>query len=74
MHDVFVVGLVKLGIVALFSLAAGVLEAAKKPLHGGWTPIVQEPLHKRALNWLRRRSSTSIEVRQDRIRVKKQTR
>lgn len=69
MHDVLIVGLVKLGIVALVSLVGGVLEAANKSIHGGWTPVVQEPLYKRAWNRLRGRSSTSVEVRQDRIRV-----
>lgn len=71
MHDVLMVGLVKLGIVALVSFVAGILEAAKKPIHGGWTTVVQEPLHKRTWNLLRRRGSTSIEVRQDRVRVHK---
>lgn len=71
MHDVLVLGLVKLGVVAVISFIAGIIEAAKKPLNGGWTPVVQEPLHKRAWNLLRRRGSTSIEVREDRVRVHK---
>lgn len=74
MRDVLFVGLVKLGIVAIFSLIAGVLSAAKKPVHGGWTPIVQEPLYKRAWNRLRRRGSTSVEVRQNGIRVHQKSR
>lgn len=74
MHDVLLVGLVKLGIVAAISFIAGILEAAKKPIHGGWTAIVQEPLHKRAWNALRRRGSTSVEVRENRIRVQKKSR
>jgi len=71
MHDVLVVGLAKLAVVAVISFVAGIIDAAKKPVQNGWTPIVQEPLHKRALNLLRRRGSTSIEVRQDRVRVHK---
>lgn len=74
MHTILVVGLVKLGIVAAISLVAGFLEAAYQSIHNGWTPVVQEPLHKRAWNLLRRRGGTSIEVREDRIRVHKKTR
>ena len=74
MHDVLVFGLVKLAIVAVVSFVAGVVEAAKKPIHGGWTTVIQEPLHKRAWNRLRRRGSTSIEERQRSIRIHQKTR
>lgn len=70
MHDVLVVGLVKLGIVALISFVAGIVDAAKKPVHDGWTPVLEQPLHQRAWNLLRRRGSTSIEIRNGRVRVK----
>lgn len=74
MHDILMLGLVKLAIVAVISFIAGILEAAKKPVHGGWSTVVQEPLHNRAWNRLRRRGSTSIEVREDGIRVQKKAR
>jgi hypothetical protein len=69
MHDVLMAGLVKLGIVAVISFIAGILEAAKKPVHNGWATVVKEPLHYRAWNRLRRRGSTSVEERQDIVRV-----
>ena len=74
MHDVLLVGLVKLGIIAVVSLVAGFVKAAYESIHHGWTPVVQEPLHKRAWNRLNGRGSTSIEVRQDRVRVHKKAR
>ena len=74
MHDILMLGLVKLAIVAVISFIAGILEAAKKPVHGGWAPVIKQPLHQRAWNRLRRRGSTSIEVRQDSVRVHQKTR
>ena len=73
-HDVLIVGLVKLGIIAIVSLVGGFAKAAYESIHHGWTPVVQEPLHKRAWNRLRGRSSTSVEVRQDSVRVRQKSR
>ena len=74
MRDVIYVGLVKLAVIAVVSFIAGILEAAYKSRSGGWTPVVQEPLHQRAWNRLLRRGSTSVEIREDRLRVHKKTR
>jgi hypothetical protein len=45
--------------------------AAQQPVHDGWTTVIEEPAHRRA--WKRltgRRGSASVEVRQERVRVK----
>lgn len=59
------IGLFKLGIVAVIGLLAGICEAARRGVDSGWTTVHEESLGKRALNRIRGRSSTSVEVRKD---------
>lgn len=77
MHDVLVLGLVKLAIVSVIAFIAGFLGAiqeSRRASNGGWAPIVKEPAYKRIWNRLRGRRSTSVEVREDRVRVHKKSR
>lgn len=59
-------GLIKLAIVAVVGLLVGICEAARKPVDQRWATVLQEPLSQRIWNRIRRRGSTSVEVRQDR--------
>lgn len=71
MRDIWVMGLVKLGVLTVISFVVSFYQAFKKPTHSRWTTVVQEPPHKRALNWLRGRGSTTIEERKEPIWTKK---
>ena len=71
MRDIWVMGLVKLGVLTVISFVVGFYQAAKKPPDSRWTTVVKEPPHKRALNWLRRRGSTTVEERQEPVWTKK---
>lgn len=74
LDQIIQLGLIKLAIVSVLGLLVGIYEAASKPIGNGWTPIVQEPMHQRIWNRLRRRGSTSIEVRENRVRIQKKAR
>jgi len=63
-------GLAKLAIVFVASVVLTIYKLATQPIDNGWSTIAQESFGKRLLNRLRGRSSTSVEVRKDRLRVK----
>lgn len=58
-------GLAKIAIFAVAGLVVGIYQAARKGVDSGWTTVREEPLSQRALNRIRGRSSTSVEIRKD---------
>lgn len=69
-EQIIELGLIKLAIISVAGFLWGIYKAAKQPVHNGWSTVVQEPAHHRA--WKRltgRRGSTSVEERQERIRI-----
>lgn len=71
MHDVLQIGIAKLVIVFVVTLVATLIKELRGDSHQGWTPILKEPATKRLTNWLRHRGSTTVEVRQERLGIKK---
>lgn len=75
MYDQIIqIGLIKIGVAIVIGLLVGIYEAANKTIGNGWTPIIKQPLHERIWNRLRGRGSTSVEIRQEHVRVHKKAR
>ena len=56
-------GLIKLAAIFVITFLWTIYKCATQPIDNGWSTVLHEPLHKRVLNRLRRRGSTSVEVR-----------
>ena len=71
MHAVIAIGVTKIIIVFVVSLVAGLVKELRGGPKQGWTPILREPLRQRIANRLAGRGDTTIEIRQERLGVKK---